>query len=439
MNINAYIPYSNIGFYYQMADGADTYIHSTDFGLLKDIAVLSFATNGTLSSLKDINDASDIIKLYGINKPEVYDRNKAFIRKFNKVHNKLQAYKKTFTSMGVNLNCLKIEYCIPEQLLNEFLDYRSDFLRQFAEYCKSYDLSYYDTYFKRAKYALSRLQDMAFDKDRLSYAILSNKSVEASTKNLFLRQGTNLAAPMKMNMFGTRTGRLSVTKGINILTLPKNHRGVITSKFDGGSIYLLDFDSMEIRTAACLIEAFDLVEEDDLHEYFAGIVFGDTNKRDLFKKMFFPLFYGSSSEKIADICGISLDEAQRVIKKTRKVFPYQKVIDLVKVQSLSGKSYIENCFGRPVFLDGGDESKHKLVNYFIQSSASDLALQALGSVVEYIEEEGLKSGPIYVHHDAIAFDIHPDEVDCVDNMAYIMENDNMFNVRFPVSKEVLSK
>ena len=155
------------------------------------------------------------------------------------------------------------------------------------------------------------------------------------------------------------------------------------------------------------------------------------------KKMFFPMFYGSSAKKVSEICNIPVLEASEAMDELGELFKYKKVLDLITVGKLNGKSYIKNCIGRPVFLDGDDASKHKLINYFIQSSASDLALQSLYNVVKYMEEEGLKSGVIYIHHDAIAIDIHPEEIDCLPRIIDIMENKNIFGVKFPVSREVL--
>jgi hypothetical protein len=437
MEIELYIPYSNGGFYYQPNEGS-SFEYSKDVELVNGVSTISFSSNGILSNVKDINDASDLIKLYGISKPEIYNRERSFIRTFNKIHNKIESYKKTFTGFGVNLNDLQIEHCIPEKLLQEFLSCRTDFLKLFIDYCDDIDLSYYNNFFKKSKYAVSNLQQMSFNKDKLSYALLLNKGVKAATKNLTLLGGSNISSPLKMNMFGTRTGRLSVERGINILILPKNYRNVIQSKFSDGQVYILDFNAMEMRTAAHLIGNKDVLGIDDLHCHFAEKVFGSANKRDLFKKMFFPLFFGASVNKIAGTCDITLDEANNAIKTTKKVFPFDKVIDLVTVTESNGSKCMSNCFGRPIFLDKDlTTESHKLVNYYIQSSAADLALQSLYQVVKYTKENRLKSGPIYIHHDAIAIDVHPNEVEHVHVIKDIMENKNLFNIKFPVSVDIL--
>lgn len=436
MNIDTYIPYSNGGFYYQSLD-KDEFIYSNDVEILQNKKTLSFSSNGILAKGNEfLNDASDIIKLYGINRPEIYNRDLSFIRKFNKIHNKIQAFKKTYIDFGVNLNSLKIEFCIPEAILNEFLECRIEFLKLFISYCKDLDLSYYNDFFKRANYATSNFQEIAFNKEKLSYALLLNKGVQASTKKMFLKKDKDTTEPLKMNMFGTRTGRLSVESGIDILHLPKNYRNIMRSKFDGGEIHVLDYNAMEIRVAAFLIENFEVVETSDLHRYFANKVFGSEDKRDLFKKMFFPVFYGSSINKVSGICDITISEATRATNKIKNIFPFHKVIELVKILG-NDKPYIENCFGRPVFLDDRNTPDYKLVNYFIQSSAADLALQSLYSVVKYIKDNKLKSGPIYIHHDAIAIDVHPSERKHIENIKNIMENENKFGVKFPVSSELL--
>jgi len=435
MKVDAYIPYSNGGFYCQKVD-EEPLTYSKDISSIGGLNLLSFSSNGLLGNLEIINDASDIIKLYGINKPDIYNRDMSFVRKFNKINNKIVSYKKTFTDLGINFNEVKIEYCIPDKLLSEFLSFRVEFLKLFSEYIKNTDLSYYNEYFKKSKYALSNLQDIAFDKEYLSYSLLLNKSVISSTSNFRLKTGTNISSPIKMNMFGTRTGRLTVKSGLDILTLPKTYRSIIQSKFTGGEVHLFDFNAFEIRVAAFLIERFDIVEQDDIHCFFAEKVFGSKDKRGLFKKAFFPIFYGSSIERLSGLCDISFSDAKDLSKKIKKVFPYHKINDLISKYRIGNKSYIKNCFGRPIFIED-DCPSYKLVNYFIQSSASDLALQTLYDIVKYIQEERLKSGPIYIHHDAIAIDISPKEKKYLSTIKDIMENKNRFGVKFPISNDIL--
>ena len=79
----------------------------------------------------------------------------------------------------------------------------------------------------------------------------------------------------------------------------------------------------------------------------------------------------------------------------------------------SGNRYIQNHYGRYIFCN--DAKPYVLLNYFIQSTAVDVALQGFTKIVKKIYGAQLQDVivPMFVLHDALILDVHEDAYDAI--------------------------
>lgn len=430
------IPYVNVLAYY-FDEQANKIVSTDNFLSLCENALIF--SNSQKINAESVDDCIDIIKLYNLNRPSIYKNDASFTHKLDSVQKRVEAYKKSFEVLNIQTNKLKLEDCIPDRLLNEFLDSRLQFLIHFNNNIESSKFEYYNKYFKKYKYALSMLDPTIISREKLGYSMLLNQSVKASIKKLSIpKDRKDIENKIEYDMFGTKTGRLTVSSGINILTLNKNHRSMFKSKWKNGVVILFDFSGMEIKTAFCLLDMKEMASIQDLHTKFAKHIFdNDSNDcRSVTKQIVLQLFYGSSIEKIANSTGLSLSEVSYAEKKIKEIFPYENLSDKYKKYSENGL-HIKNYFGRPIFIEESDQD-YKLINNYTQSSASDVSLQALYAMLQYKQANKLKSGSIFTIHDAIAVDFHPEEFEKhVDGFKEAMEIGNDFGIRFNVTKTTL--
>jgi hypothetical protein len=177
----------------------------------------------------------------------------------------------------------------------------------------------------------------------------------------------------------TTTGRLTVKSGPKVLNLGRSHRSVLTSRFKKGAIGIIDFVSLEPRTALLLTRPetpFDIYEE-------MRKELGSQHARAQLKVATISALYGQRGETSIPQSVISrffgLPEIHR--------------------RHLVGETY-GNLYGRP--LSSGDERLR--LPHFVQSTAVDVALKGFGKLCDTYRE----MVPLFVIHDAIVVDAERD-------------------------------
>ena len=71
--------------------------------------------------------------------------------------------------------------------------------------------------------------------------------------------------------------------------------------------------------------------------------------------------------------------------------------------------YMQNCFGRPVKPSSDRDSL--VYNNWLQSSAVDVALLGFKEIIDSLKN--LKSNPIFLIHDALLIDVHPEDLELI--------------------------
>ena len=228
----------------------------------------------------------------------------------------------------------------------------------------------------------------------------------------------------KYDQMSTRTGRLVISDGPNILTLRKDHRQVIQSRWEGGQILMLDYMSLEARIAA---NEAGLRLGDDIYTDIGTQVLGGV-PRQVAKVAVLATIYGGGARMLSEF--VEPGSADWLVDRLRDYFKVSKLTSKLRNQHEANEGYIRNFYGRRVESLPAD---HILYNSYVQSTGVDAALLGFAKISCYIEESGLKSQPLFVLHDALILDIHPDEKMYVPMMEKYGSDIDDFDIKFPVS------
>lgn len=249
---------------------------------------------------------------------------------------------------------------------------------------------------------LLNLSRASIDVSKLNRFIESEKNQTIlSTLNTFRPANDKFAERCVYNQSATLTGRLTVKEGPQVLILPKRHKEMIKSRFLGGEVYQVDFVSLEPRVARL---ATGQPASDDVYLQLSKELFNSTLTREQCKIAVLCALYGASKSKLAKMIGSSHNPAM-IIKKIQGFFGVNDILANIKPE-LKKEASFRNYFGRKIEPDRNDDNA--LINYYIQSSAVDAAMIGFSEVTKKINKKFLKCMPIFVIHDAILYDVHPD-------------------------------
>ena len=262
---------------------------------------------------------------------------------------------------------------------------------------------------------------------------------------------------------GTVTGRLS-SANPNLQNIPSRDNRVkksYTSRFGGdGVIVQADYSQAELRVASSLFQEpvmGDAYRADvDLHTLTAiDIAFPTTRSADARRKRYealtkkeqkrwrtnaktinFGVLYGGGAGMIQSTLkgygqSLTLDECKKMVEDFFKLRPaLRKGIDALEAQ-VERDGYHETFTGRrrrvPEVQSQNAEvaarALRQIVNFPVQSIASEMTLLALVLIQTAMEKREMKSKMILTVHDSIVFDCHVDDfVELSYMVKDIMEN-----------------
>lgn len=235
-------------------------------------------------------------------------------------------------------------------------------------------------------------------------------------------------APVVYDRFGTRTGRLTVESGPNILILRKEYRRLLRSNFPDGRVCSLDFSALEARVL--LAEAGVVPGPCDVYGQIASELFGGRVERDVVKVAVLSELYGASKTMLGaklGMRGAELDSFVDLVRAHFKVGALRRRL----ADELAKTGRIHNRFGRPLFIDG-DKVDHLLVNSYAQSTGVDVSLLGFKSIVDSLGMDGIR--PLFVLHDALIFDVRGDRLPDVESIKETSVSG--FEASFPVKLEI---
>lgn len=236
-----------------------------------------------------------------------------------------------------------------------------------------------------------------------------------------------LAAPVVYDRFGTRTGRLTVRSGPQILTLAKEHRDVLTSRYPGGRVVLFDYVSFEAQVALVLAGRQPMA---DVYTAIRRDVFSGSVTRDVTKRAVLGFLYGMGPLSLQHTLGTSIDETRACLDGLASFFASDRPLSEVAKAARIRDDAVINLFGRVVSLP---RDAHRLtLNTLVQSTAADAALMGFAAVNEHIITDRVEAVPIFVIHDGVVIDCAPSALDRLDELAHVATSIPGLVGQFPV-------
>lgn len=213
--------------------------------------------------------------------------------------------------------------------------------------------------------------------------------------------------------------------GLNFSALNKENgeRSCFVSRFKkDGIIFNIDYDAYHLRLISKLID-YNISPNLNIYKYFATYFFdkNDVTDKEIkeVKHMVFKFLYGGIHDKFNTI-------------------PYFKLvnnyIDMLWKFS-NEKGYVETLlFKRKIKLSNIDDiNKYKLMNYFIQSMETEINVDILSKIFNFLNCYNTKL--ILYTYDSFTFDVcREDGNDIIVNLIDIIKNNNQFPVKCHVGK-----
>lgn len=202
----------------------------------------------------------------------------------------------------------------------------------------------------------------------LSKVTLENKTLELPTYN---HSGV--------------TGRTSIIKGFNFLTLKKEKRSLLRPLDTTKCLIEVDFKSCEpffyIKSQNIEINC------DDVYLWICQKYGIEITNREKVKRGLLSMIYGANENVIARIMKVPQSKVKQ-IKTDLKLYELEEKLQ----NEYDEKGFFLNYYGRPI------TSNNNLINYYIQSSAVDFCSLAFH---EFSKNQSVK--PSFFIHDSMTF------------------------------------
>jgi hypothetical protein len=338
-----------------------------------------------------------------------------------------------FTQLGIDVCDINIrknirwQHSLTRKSFEEYIRY---ILNDVCGILKTGVKEYYKNIFTFNQNALNGLDRCKINNKKFNVYSLSqtNKSVLNALES-FRPCDDGFAKLVKYDQFSTKTGRLKVVDGPQILTLKKKFRNVITSRYDGGKIVMLDYISLEARVGRSIIGD---IKNIDIYDDIAKNLFNNDVDRKTVKMLVLPFMFGASRDLVSKNLGISLEKVKEAYKLMIQYFGINMINKKLQDQ-FSKTDMIYNHYGRPLYP--ATNAPHILYNNFIQSTGADVSLLGFNNIIAHIKKENYKIRAVFIIHDCVMLDFHPDDLKHLDELKLIGSKIKGFNVPFYMKEE----
>ncbi len=196
-----------------------------------------------------------------------------------------------------------------------------------------------------------------------------------------------------------------------------------------------DYSQIELRVLAhlsrdpLLLEAF--AEGQDIHARTAAEVFGapldgiTRDQRRLAKVVNFGIVYGLSEYGLARDVGMPTSEARAFIEAYfRKYYRVREFLEGIKIQARE-RGYVETLLGRRRYIQDIKAPNRALrlaaervaINMPVQGSAADIMKLGMIGLAAEMARQGVRSTMILQVHDELVFEVPPEELDVMVELA----------------------
>jgi len=228
----------------------------------------------------------------------------------------------------------------------------------------------------------------------------------------------------------TKTGRMSVVSGPNVLTLKKGFKNNIVSRFEDGHIVEVDYSALEPRTALAVTNS-DFAHKEDVYTA-VGCLLGIPD-RNITKQVVISFLYGAGHDTICRVAGIDKHILIPKLNELKDLFFYDQTVDSLKKQLIQ-HGWFKNHAGRVVFPTS--DKPGTLFNNYCQSTAVDVALSGFSALFNFFSSRNLGTVPLCFIHDAVLLDVPSDELEIVRNNTKKLPT--YLGIGFPTKMKVLN-
>ena len=258
---------------------------------------------------------------------------------------------------------------------------------------------YFSDVWRQSEKLFKSLRPAFIDDDFLRESIDEEESdSQISALRSFSPDEFGFVEPPLYNRVGTRTGRLTVEKGPQILTIKKSYRNVIRSSYVSGSIISMDFIALEARVAYLESHSEGLIHP-DVYESINSDHFKGTLDRNVVKLAVLCDLFGMGAAGLASKLGVSVQMATKFIEKLRKLFRTDELTSRLRHEFVQ-EGFIRNRFGRRVTVP----EMRLLLNSFVQSTGVDVALLGFKALIDRMSIECPDVRPLMILHDDLLVD-----------------------------------
>ena len=355
------------------------YLGMDNHALLKD-SMISW-TESTESAMTygfpgDHRGVEPLFKIFGCEIPDLVPE------KFKKAMQACNAKKPLWSSV------------IPKSTYNK--NFKKVLQRVASSYSEITDSTYYEVY-EQSNRVFTHLKKSRLNIERCE-SILQSEDNHV-IRGILASSEDGYCMPSVYDRASTKTGRLTITEGPQVLTLKKEYRDIFQPVCRDSKIYEVDFSSLEPRVASNIA---DRNPGNDVYSSF--MKFADIKiSRDAAKLAVLCSLYGASTyslQKQLREQGSTMS-ANVLLRKVSEYFLTKELSEKLKDQ-LGNTGKIENYFGRPIMVD--DSRTTVLLNNYLQSTAVDVSLLGFEKMSTDLSEY---ISPLFIIHDAMFFEAKP--------------------------------
>lgn len=214
------------------------------------------------------------------------------------------------------------------------------------------------------------------------------------------------------------TGRTSIKKGFNFLTLKKELRKELKIRKKDLSLVEVDFKSCE-PFFYLKSQGFD-INNNDVYLWLCDKYQINFKDRNIVKKGILSMIYGANAKTISRI--MSLKESKiNLIKEELGINKLKENLE----KEFNDHGHVFNYYGRPI------TSNNNLVNYWIQSSTVDYCSLAFSQF-----KKQNKIDAAYFIHDSMTFQVSKEKLNLVLEQKHIKEEKS--NISIPIEYTIIS-
>lgn len=340
-----------------------------------------------------------------------------FARELSEKEKRLSAHLRACRTAKVNLSQHSLLSLMPDRFITSLFKIRGQVAYQlFLKKYGSGELTSYENELWPFVRTLCQIESNGIHVDVHAAKEMNKKTWAAHEARYVtgISQSKDGYVRSRFNPCGGKTGRIKIHDGFNCMGIPHGPvRNLIDSRFDGGQIWVFDYNAIDYR---CIVSS---VADPEFREFYDGIddfhartamlledILPMGLDRNTIKGISYVYIYGGSQETLAEKSGCSLMTVQSIVTAMKmKMGPIEQLRDQL-VADARRDGYVVLPTGKKIPISDEDH-EGKVIGLYAQSYSSEVFKRALMAAQKYME--GKQSKIIFTVHDELVIDLHPEE------------------------------